>query len=216
LVAAFADRLIIADVEEGIVGASRQGLGRVVKAGAFVEANADVVIAQLKGVTKEEIEERGGRFVGLETILRIKSIERSIGGVDKVLDVIAAIICVSADELRFRERHIVNHAAFELVMARIENEVEDRWILAARVAQARELAASIHPFGEKDDRVDETAESAEHEAVEDRLETLGVALRPLDGTGMQSDNIEQHCMRIAGLADERYLREFRPKVRVDT
>ena len=63
LIAAFADRLIVADVEKGIVAARAQRRLRGEEPGVFVQPHAHVVIAELQRVPQQQEEQRRGRLV---------------------------------------------------------------------------------------------------------------------------------------------------------
>src|SRR5262249_11321004 len=71
LVAAFADKLVIADVQEGVVGARSQRLGCVKQPGGLKKAYAHVVITKLQSVAEKQIQKCGRDLSILEVLLGV-------------------------------------------------------------------------------------------------------------------------------------------------
>ncbi len=73
----------------------------------------------------------------------------------------------------------------------------------ATVAEALQQIGGALLERQDDERADERTETFDAEAVVELLDRLGVALRVLDRSGVESDDVEQELVGVAGLPGER-------------
>ena len=87
-------------------------------------------------------------------------------------------------------------------MAAVEDLFEDRQVRRPPIAEVCCEVACRGALRGHDEGLDEATEALHVQPVEQRPQTLCVALRPLDRAGVEADDIEQDLMRVARLADE--------------
>lgn len=186
--------------EDGLGLQRRQLLGGE-HAGTLVQAVARVRVPEHDRVAEEQIEDRGRRDVPGEALLGEDGVERGGRRLHEPVDVVAPVVRVGADRIGLGERTVVDHVRKQPRVPQ-EDVPQDVGPGRARVAEPRQQLAARglqtsrqHGLPERWPRAPQIGD------VVELPQALGIAEVVLDRGGMEADDVEQHPMRVTGLAD---------------